>query len=88
MRLHEILKNTKEVNDYNQTLENLRPPVFWKDKPVIQQQLKKWNVKKIEELLIKIGETEILMKKNSYIKNDIIIKDLIISLTSEASNSC
>ena len=59
----------------------------WKDKPIIQQQLRKWNLKKIEEMLFKIAETEILMKKNSYIKNNVIIKDLIIKLTNKASTS-
>ena len=87
MRLHEIFKGSKNNSEYDRILENLKPPIFWKDKPIIQQQLRKWNLKKIEEMLFKIAETEILMKKNSYIKNDVIIKDLIIKLTNKASTS-
>jgi len=87
MRLYEIIKNSDGKNNYEQMLENLKPPIFWKDKPIITQQLKKWNKKKLEETLVKIGETEILMKKNSYLKNDIIIKDLVINLTNKASIS-
>ena len=87
MRLHEIFKGSKNNSEYDRILENLKPPIFWKDKPIIQQQLRKWNLKKIEEMLFKIAETEILMKKNSYIKNDVIIKDLIINLTNKASTS-
>ena len=70
----------------------MKPPVFWKDKPAVHQQLKRWNrskiedlLKKLEEILVKIGETEILMKKNSYLRNDIIIKNLIIDLTNKAA---
>jgi len=65
----------------------MRPPIFWKDRPVVIQQLKKWDQKKLEDVIIKIGETEILMKKNSYLKNETIIKDLIINLTNKASSS-
>ena len=76
-----------DINKYDQILETVKPPVFWKDKPVILQQLRKWNPPKLDRILAKIGETEILMKKNSYLKNDIIIKDLIIDLTRMASSS-
>ena len=38
-------------------------------------------------MLIEIGETEILMKKNSNLRKDIIIKDLIINLTNKATSS-
>ena len=84
LRLHEICKISASEGSYEQALEGLRPPIFWKDKPVILQQLKTWSLKKLEEILIKIGETEILMKKNSYLKKDIIIKDLVINLANKA----
>jgi DNA polymerase III subunit delta len=84
LRLHEICKISASKGTHEQALESLRPPIFWKDKPVILQQLKKWSLKKLEEILIKIGEAEILMKKNSYLKKDIIIKDLVINLADKA----
>ena len=87
MRLYEIIKTSDGKNNYEQMLENLKPPIFWKDKPIIVQQLKKWNRERLEETLIKIGETEILMKKNSNLKNEIVIKDLIINLTNKAAIS-
>jgi DNA polymerase-3 subunit delta len=86
-RLHEITKISKHKENYEEVLEGLKPPVFWKDKPIILQQLKKWSRKKLEEVLVKIGETEILMKKNSYLRNDIIVKNLILSLANKASTS-
>ena len=87
MRLYEVMKKTDNEKNFEQTIESLQPPIFWKDKPVVIQQLKKWSKKKIEEVLVKIGETEILMKKNSYIKKDVVVKDLIINLTNEASTA-
>lgn len=88
LRLKEIVKLSEGNNKkYDQILETIKPPIFWKDKPVILRQLKKWNQEKLEKILAKISETEILMKKNSYIRNDIVIKDLIINLTRTASSS-
>jgi DNA polymerase-3 subunit delta len=87
LRLHQILKMNQDDNNYEKILKDLKPPIFWKDNPIIIQQLKKWNKKKIEEIIIKIGETEILMKKNSQLRNDVIIKDLIINLTNKASTT-
>ena len=88
LRLMEVVKlSDGDIKKYDQILETIKPPFFWKDKPVILKQLKKWNQLKLNRILSKIGETEILMKKNSYLKNDIIMKDLIINLTRMASSS-
>ena len=51
------------------------------------QQLKKWNKERVKKTLLEIGETEILMKKNFNLRNDIIIRNLIINLTNKASSS-
>ena len=85
--LQGIIRENEKIDNYEQTIENLKPKIFWKDKPIILQQLKKWNRKKLEKILMKIGETEVLMKKNSFLRNDIIIKDLIVKLTNEATAS-
>ena len=88
MKLQEIIKiSDGNKNNYEPALETLRPPIFWKDKPVVIQQLRKWNMKELSNIAIKIGETEILMKKTSYLRNDIVIKDLITVLTDQASTT-
>ena len=87
MKLQEVIRiSDGKSNRYEQALESLKPPIFWKDKPIIVQQLHKWNLKKLSQLAEEIGETEILMKKNSYLRCDIIIKRLLINLTSRASS--
>jgi len=87
LKLIEIQESNSEFNDYQKTIDNMKPPIFWKDKPVFLKQLKKWNLDQLYKAAYKVGETEILMKKNSKIKNSIIIKDLIIVFTNEASIS-
>ena len=87
LRLIEIQKIKKKFNNYETALENLKPPIFWKDKMTYLQQLKKWNLSRLYEIASKVGETEILIKKNSKIKSNIIIKDLIVNLSRKASTS-
>ena len=88
LKLQEIIEiNNKNKNKPEEALEKLKPPIFWKDKPVIIQQLKKWNLARLTQLGKKICDTEILIKKNSYLRKDIIIKDLIIDLTKKASTT-
>jgi len=87
MHLLEIIKINDNKNNYEKTIEDLKPPIFWKDKPIILKQLKKWNKTKLEKTIVKIAETEVLMKKNSYLRNDIVIKDLVLNLTVRASTS-
>ena len=84
LKLIEINKLDEMFNNYEETLEKIRPPIFWKDKPIYLKQLKIWNLKKLNQTANKIGEIEALMKKNSQIKKDVIIKNLIISISQEA----
>jgi DNA polymerase-3 subunit delta len=86
MKLQEIIKNSQNNKDnYQNSLENLKPPIFWKDKPIVAQQLEKWNLNELTQLATKISKTEILMKKNSYLRNDVVIKDLIINIVCKTS---
>ena len=87
LNLIEIQKNSKILNDYENALENFKPQIFWKDKPMYVLQLKKWSLEKLNRIAQKICRTEILMKKNSDINNEIVIKELVISLSREASTS-
>ena len=87
LKLIEIQNANKVFNNFEKTLENLKPPIFWKDKPIFLQQTKLWNLEKLNKIANKIGDIEILMKKNTHIKNDIVVKDLIIALYREASTS-
>jgi len=86
-KLLEIQKVNVNFNNYEKTIESLKPSIFWKDKPIYIKQLRKWNLDKLNKIANKIMETEILLKKDFYLRNDILIKDLIISLSNETSTS-
>lgn len=85
LKLAEISKENMKYNNLEETLDNIRPAVFWKDKPTYLQQIARWDLQKLNNALHKVGEVEILMKKNSHIRKDILIKNLIVSLLDEAN---
>ena len=62
----EIEKNPDVV------MSTFRPPIFWKDKHIVKQQLKLWSLDQIKMVIIKVNELELFIKKNSLISNQII----------------
>ena len=87
-KLLEIQEITKNTNDSELALENIKPKIFWKDKPIYIAQLKRWNKSNLEKALSSIAELELLIKSNSAIRNDVLIKKLLVSLCVKASKSC
>ena len=68
-------------------ISSLKPPVFWKDKPNLIQQSKKWNKSKIRSALKKTYYTELEIKSNSSIRKNLLIKNLIIDLCTTANSA-
>ena len=58
-----------------------KPPIFWKEKNIIQTQLSKWNKDELDTLLDKINEIEILCKLNYEIAETIFNKFLLDIVT-------
>ena len=46
-------------------ISSLKPPVFWKDKPILALQSKKWNKNKLKMALARTYDVEINLKSNS-----------------------
>ena len=83
-----ILKLQEEINNNSnieQVVKNFRPPIFWKDKEIVKTQIENWPLKKIQNVIIKINEVELLIKKNS--SNSLnILSDFIIAQASKSNN--
>ena len=79
-KLLEILNQYKKHKNIDLALDNLSPKIFWKDKPIILRQVKKWNLEKLEIAKNKILDAEIKMKTKMNSYNPIIIKNLVIKL--------
>ena len=77
------------IKDKNMELavENITPKIFWKDKPIILRQIKKWNLKKLEIAKKNIIDAEIKMKTKLNNYNSIIIKNLLVRLYQIANST-
>ena len=87
VRLNEIESMKPDNPNIESIVSSLKPPVFWKDKPMLIQQSKKWNKNKINYALKKTYDVELKVKSNSAIRKDLLIKNLIIDLCSKANSA-
>ena len=82
-RLLKLQEAVRKNNNVEQAITSFKPPIFWKDKEIIKQQIAQWPLGKINKMIININEIELLIKKNSsnslYILSDFIINQTIKS---------
>ncbi|MDB3968706.1 DNA polymerase III subunit delta [Candidatus Pelagibacter ubique] len=77
-RLVKIYDLVDEKNNIEQAISACRPPIFWKDKPLVTQQISSWKKDGLEQLIYKTNEIELLVKKNSVLAKN-ILADFIIN---------
>ena len=81
-RLSEEMNKTKSLEE---TILKFKPPIFWKEKEIVKQQIKIWSYKDAKDLLNQINDVELLIKK--YSNNSInILSDFIIEKASPINN--
>ena len=84
-RLNKLQNQTRDNKNIDQVITSFKPSIFWKDKEIVKEQIKNWSLKKIENLIYKINEIELLIKKNS--SNSInILFDFIITQSNKTNN--
>ena len=76
-RLRKLRLSLRKFNNVDQTINAFKPPIFWKDKNIIKQQIKIWELNDIENFIVDINNTESLIKKNPQISNQ-VINDMIL----------
>jgi DNA polymerase-3 subunit delta len=77
-RLVKIYELVDEKNNIEQAVSTCKPPVFWKDKPLVIQQIKSWKKDHLKNLIYKTNEIELSIKKNSTLAKN-ILSDFIIA---------
>jgi len=77
LKLQEEMRLKKNIDE---AITYFKPPIFWKDKEIVKKQLGYWSLEKINNMIIEISETELLIKKNS--SNSLnILSNFIINQT-------
>ena len=84
-RLVKIYELVDEKNNIEQAISACKPPIFWKDKPLVTQQILSWNKDLLKDLIYKTNEIELLIKKNSVLAKN-ILADFIINNSRKINN--
>ena len=80
-RVLKLTSEYKKNKNIDLTISTAKPPIFWKDKDLIKQQIYKWTPEKIKQLIYKLNEMELIIKKN--INNSVnMISDFILEQAS------
>ena len=64
-RLLSLYEKQAKNESIDSLINNHKPPIFWKDKPIVKKQLENWSKSKLRELIININKTELFFKKNN-----------------------
>ncbi len=76
-RLKRLKKELQTKSNSEEVISSYKPPIFWKEKDLIKQQLKIWNLPQIQSAIKEVNNIEMLIKKNAEISNQ-IINDFIL----------
>jgi DNA polymerase III subunit delta len=84
-RLVKIFELVDEKNNIDQAISIFKPPVFWKDKIIVTQQMKSWGKSELKKLIYASNEIELLIKKNTSLARN-ILSDFIINNSKKTNN--
>jgi len=84
-RLVKIYELVDKKNNIEQAISTCKPPIFWKDKPLVIQQMRSWRKDHLKNLIYKTNEIELLIKKNSSVAKN-ILSDFIINNSKKTNN--
>ena len=74
MRLSENFYKNKNIN---QTITEAKPPIFWKNKDIVKQQILNWDTNKIKEFIFDLNKIELFIKKNTYNSEKIVMNFIL-----------
>lgn len=64
-KLIEIQESNNNGLSVSQLVDNYKPPIFWKEKNIVKEQLKRWSKSELSKLMDIIYEIEISCKKTT-----------------------
>ena len=63
-RLLKIQQEVEKEKNVEKVISSHKPPIFWKEKDVIKEQIKLLNLEKIHDLIVRVNEIELVIKKH------------------------
>ena len=82
-KLIDILESDIADKDPNQLVESFKPPIFWKEKSMVKEQLRRWDKSELKQLMEIVYDIEVECKKNYDVSN-IILQQFIVSTSNKS----
>ena len=76
-RILGLLKEYEKNKNLNNVISFAKPPIFWKDKEIIKQQIMNWKSNNIKKLIYEISETERQIKINQINPINIVLNFIL-----------
>tara|TARA_B100000780_G_C21098293_1_gene443088 strand:+ start:383 stop:1375 length:993 start_codon:yes stop_codon:yes gene_type:complete len=84
-RLAKLSDEFLKTKNIDATILSSKPPIFWKEKEIVKQQLRSWSLAEVMKLICQISEVELLIKQHN--NNSLfILFDFIIETASPINN--
>ena len=77
-RLLELKKVQRTNKNLDEIITSYKPPIFWKDKEIVKNQINKWELVDTEDMIYKINKTELEVKQN-YSNALNIVSDFVLN---------
>ena len=84
MRLLQIHRENSKYQNFEDTINHIKPPIFWKDKPIYLKLSNKWHKQKVLDVLSHIIKIEKMLKKNSNLNQVVVLKNTITVICSNS----
>ena len=82
-KLDEIL--SKKNLEIEKAIDTIKPPIFWKDRPILKEQAFKLKNKNLKPVFRKLFDLEKTFKSNSQLNKSILLKKFIIDICNYVS---
>jgi len=84
-RLLKIKENEAKSNNLDGLINLAKPPIFWKEKPIVKKQLSIWKKNDLKKIISEINNTELMCKKNPQISK-VIFFNFFLGICTKANN--
>ena len=87
-KIHRLLKIkilSRSEKNIDQIFNQIKPPIFWKEKEDVKKQVVLWNEKKLSLVIKKINEIELNCRKNHELATNITL-DFLSTICNEVNN--
>ena len=64
-KILKLITNYQITKNLEETIKNAKPPIFWKDKKIVEKQIITWKLDSVRDLIIDINKLELNIKKNN-----------------------